>query len=479
MILAEAPYSDEGRSGIDLARRPGLRQLLDDVVTLRGAFRAVLVYDVSRWGRFQDSDESAHYEFLCKSAGVKVVYCAESFADDNSVASSLLKSLRRTMAGEYLRELSTRVFAGQCRLARKGFKLGGSAGYGLRRLLLDSEGKPKAVLMVGERKYLVTERVTYIAGPASEVKIVRRIYSLFLDLDLNCSAIAKRLNALNVPRENSLLWTGSVVKRILSHPKYTGCVVFNQTSARLRSKIRRNPREEWVIQPNSFEPIISQSRFEQAQKKLKDRVFLRTGERLLLDLRSFVAKHGAATKKMLAQDPTMASPPTYEHRFGSFRRALELIKLEPPQGFSVIDARCRMKLRLQDEFAAALANARITSRRSWGLYSSDMHRPVLLDVARWFRLKDGHLRSEIRYSRRGGDGASCIAARLYPDQESVTDYLFIPRLPKAVQRLRLSEERIRTIGFITRTLPQAIELLLAENDQAVAEQSRFLWRETN
>jgi hypothetical protein len=31
----------------------------------------------SRWGRFQDADESAHYEFLCKSAGIPVHYCAE------------------------------------------------------------------------------------------------------------------------------------------------------------------------------------------------------------------------------------------------------------------------------------------------------------------------------------------------------------------------------------------------------------------
>jgi DNA invertase Pin-like site-specific DNA recombinase len=43
----------------------------------------VLVYDVSRWGRFQDIDESAHYEFVCKQAGIKVAYCAE----DTTVAS--------------------------------------------------------------------------------------------------------------------------------------------------------------------------------------------------------------------------------------------------------------------------------------------------------------------------------------------------------------------------------------------------------
>jgi Resolvase, N terminal domain len=52
-------YSDLGKSGLKLANRPGLKSLLDDVETRRTGFRVVLVFDVSRWGRFQDADESA------------------------------------------------------------------------------------------------------------------------------------------------------------------------------------------------------------------------------------------------------------------------------------------------------------------------------------------------------------------------------------------------------------------------------------
>ena len=65
-------YSDFARSGLILKHRIGLRQLLQDVVAGTAPYKAILVYDVSRWGRFQDTDESAHYEFLCKSAGVPV-----------------------------------------------------------------------------------------------------------------------------------------------------------------------------------------------------------------------------------------------------------------------------------------------------------------------------------------------------------------------------------------------------------------------
>jgi DNA invertase Pin-like site-specific DNA recombinase len=80
-------YSDAARTGLVLRNRAGLRQLLQDVVS-KPTYKAILVYDVSRWGRFLDADESAHYEFICKSAGVPVHYCAESFANDGSLPSS-------------------------------------------------------------------------------------------------------------------------------------------------------------------------------------------------------------------------------------------------------------------------------------------------------------------------------------------------------------------------------------------------------
>jgi len=62
-------YEDPGKSGLSLKGRPGLARLLRDVVGGGAQFKAILVYDVSRWGRFQDSDEAAHYEFVCKVAG--------------------------------------------------------------------------------------------------------------------------------------------------------------------------------------------------------------------------------------------------------------------------------------------------------------------------------------------------------------------------------------------------------------------------
>jgi len=57
---------------------------------------------------------------------VKVAYCAEQFENDGSPNSTIIKSVKRAMTGEYSRELSVKVFAGQCRLIELGFRQGGT-----------------------------------------------------------------------------------------------------------------------------------------------------------------------------------------------------------------------------------------------------------------------------------------------------------------------------------------------------------------
>mgnify|MGYP001050244740 CR=1 FL=1 len=44
-----------------------------------------------------------------------------------SPVSTIVKGVKRAMAGEYSRELSTKVFAGQCRLIELGYRQGGVA----------------------------------------------------------------------------------------------------------------------------------------------------------------------------------------------------------------------------------------------------------------------------------------------------------------------------------------------------------------
>src|ERR1700685_1320459 len=70
-LLIVRTYADQGRSGLHIQHRAGLTELIDDVRDGRTDFDHILVYDVSRWGRFQDIDERAYYEFSCRQAGIK------------------------------------------------------------------------------------------------------------------------------------------------------------------------------------------------------------------------------------------------------------------------------------------------------------------------------------------------------------------------------------------------------------------------
>lgn len=187
-------YADQGKSGLSLEGRDALKRLIDDVQAGRAAFEVILVLDVTRWGRFQDADESAYYEYICRRAGIAVQYVAEQFDNDGSPVSTIVKGVKRAMAGEYSRELSAKVFAGQCRLIDLGYRQGGPAGYGLRRMLIDEQGQEKGLLKRGEHKSLQTDRVILVPGPEEEIETVRWIYRAFVDERLVESQIAALLN---------------------------------------------------------------------------------------------------------------------------------------------------------------------------------------------------------------------------------------------------------------------------------------------
>ena len=186
-------YADEGKSGLKLDGRDALRSLIDDVEGRRADYSVILVYDVSRWGRFQNTDESAYLEYICTRAGIAVQYCAEQFENDGSLTATIIKSMKRAMAGEYSRELSAKVFAGQCRLISLGFRQGGMAGYGLRRRLVDEHRRPKVDLRAGEHKSLQTDRSHFGSWPrrrspdsTSDVSNVCR-YAPIRKRDCGCS----------------------------------------------------------------------------------------------------------------------------------------------------------------------------------------------------------------------------------------------------------------------------------------------------
>lgn len=366
-IVAE--YLDGGRSGLSIKSRPALSKLLSDALRGDAGFATILVYDVSRWGRFQDVDESAYYEYVCRQAGVRIIYCEEPFAHDTSPLGALLKGIKRTMAAEYSRELSDKVFSAQCRFTSLGFKQGGSAGFGLRRMTVSALGVPGRVLVQGERKSVPTDRVVFITGPNAEALIVRRIYSMYIDELLSDTAIATRLNVEGVRSEQGAPWSNYNIKNILTNEKYCGTLVFNRSTQRLRTSRRPNKPESWLKTLNVFDAIVQPKRFEEAQTERARRRRHWSDDEMLHGLREIFVESGHVTADLInARDLPSAS--SYAHRFNGLVAAFEAAGVSNLSLSRATITRYRLRCITKDlcqefERCAALADAlaeRVTPR---------------------------------------------------------------------------------------------------------------------
>lgn len=318
-------YLDAAKSGLTIKRRFGLQQLINDVRSAKPEFETVLVYDVSRWGRFQDADESAYYEFVCREAGVSIQYCAEEFENDGSVGATIIKAVKRAMAAEYSRELSNRVFAGKCRMTMRGFLAGGRGAYGLRRMLVDERGVAKSILQDGQRKFLHTDRTVLVPGPSEEVEAVRWIFDQYVSQKTSMTNIARSLNARGVPNINRSQWNRNTVHTVLANEKYIGNNVFNRSSIRLKSRRVNLPPEQWIRAKGVFEPLIEEGVFEAAQARLANNLDHFTQFELLDNLTAVWCCHGRLSAWELNNSPMCPGHTTFRRLFGSLSRAFQAV----------------------------------------------------------------------------------------------------------------------------------------------------------
>jgi DNA invertase Pin-like site-specific DNA recombinase len=347
-------YSDEGKSGLSIQGRDSLAQMIQDVQNEAAGFSAILVYDVSRWGRFQDADESAYYEYICRRAGMTVHYCAEQFENDGSPVSTIVKGVKRAMAGEYSRELSSKVFQGACRLIQLGFKQGGTSGYGLRRMLVDQNGQQKAILKMGEHKSLQTDRVVLVAGPEEEVKVVRWIYTAFLNEGKTESEIAAMLNAQATVTDFGRAWSRGTVHQVLTNEKYIGNNVYHRTSFKLKRKHVVNPPDRWIRAEGVFEGIVDPELFLEAREIILSRSQKLTNDEMLDKLRGLLAQRGRLSGIIIDEAEGLPSSAAFSHRFGSLVSAYRLIGYDPGIDYSFIEVNRKLRRRHPEIVASVI-----------------------------------------------------------------------------------------------------------------------------
>ena len=436
-------YADEGKSGLSVDGRASLQRLLADIDSDNIDFEALLVYDVSRLGRWQDTDEAAYHELRCKRAGITVHYCAEQFENDGTIGSSIIKTVKRAMAGEYSRELSVKVFAGQCRLISLGYRQGGAPGFGLRRMLVDEQGQQKGMLERGEHKSIATDRVVLVEGPAEEVAVVQEIYHQFVDGQRSERAIAEWLNSEGILSDLGRRWTRGAVHQILINDKYAGHNVWGRTSFKLKSKHVRNDPADWIRHDQAFPAIVSQLQFDQARLIIEQRSKRLSDEEMLAQLARILDASGYLSGLIIDEFDESPSSSAYRSRFGSLLRAYALVGFDPDHDYRYLEINRALRqlhptiVKSVIEGIHAAGGTAVQMLESDALLINDEISASVV-IARCKLTQGGHRRWKIRLEQsRQLDLAICV--RMDADNSKPHDFYILPRMTLAESVMRLAD----------------------------------------
>jgi len=427
-------FVDAGKIGTTIKRRAGLLELLRIVESGNADFTDILVYDVSRWGRFLDSDESAYYEYLCKRAGISVHYCAEQFENDNSTTSNLLKALKRTMAGEYSRELSARVSAGQQRLVGMGFWQGGNAPFGMLRLLVDENRKRKALLKKGEWKSVSTDRIVLTPGPKKAIETIRPAFDLYTKQRKSRREITRILNSSNRLRRN-VPWTVQMLRDLFTNPIYKGAYAYRRHDQTF-GQCKRRPPEKWIVREHAFPAIISDEQWNQARARVLEETKPLVDSEMLESLRRLWKRKGTLNSTLINASPETPSTQAYRNHFGGLHEAYRLIGYPAVRWHRYIHI-----VRMTRQLRADVCDLICEKIKSMGGSAEKLPVPGLLLLNHSVTVKAFICNGSVPKNRnmvwtlllnQVHHADVVIIARLKPPERDVLDYFVIP----AVARLR-------------------------------------------
>jgi len=451
-------YIEPGISGVTAQDRPQFIKMIDDLSSGRVHCKAVLIYDMSRFGRFQPPTESMYHEHKLVMMNIRLIQCTKEYREQENDADTLMRFLEARAAGQQSHDLSWRVYRAAMRFIGMGFKQGGVAGYGLRRFEIDTrrqliDAKP---MENQQRKRFATSRVILMPGPDEEVEWVLWIYDQFVYHGQSPARIATMLNAQGIKTSHQRDWTSATILQILTNEKYIGNLVYNRTSCRIttiganQGKHINNPTSEWVRYEKAFPALIDDTLFEQAQSILNTRRRkLWQDDDMLAKLRDLYREKGQLSGILIEEAIGLPPQDAYRRRFGSLIRAYQLAGFTPNRdyryleinkhlrrtfatvwdtvkntivgyGISVAeDAACDL-LTINDEFTVSLIIARCQPR--------DLGR------CRWLMRFDTSLRPDYT-----------VAVRMNPDNETIRDYYILPITDMNFHRLHLAEHNAASL----------------------------------
>jgi len=264
-LLDSDVFADPGVSGQTAEGRPGFMALIAFCEAHRRPSKAsglVLVLNDSRFGRFRDPEEAAHWRFRLKRLGWLVRF-AEGDDVDDPVARPVLRTIAAVQASEYSRALKANVRRGMRSAAAKGLWLT-EAPIGYRRLA-SGGGRPPVVLEVGQRK-ADDQQVRLTPGPEAEQTLVRWMFESYASGE---HTLGKMVTLLRT-RWPSRSWQKRTVQVMLKNRTYVGDVLWSRRphDALERQETPVRAEHEWVVTLDAHTALISRDLFDRVQARL-------------------------------------------------------------------------------------------------------------------------------------------------------------------------------------------------------------------
>ena len=257
MIVEE--FADDGYTGTNFDR-PGFRKMMESV--REGSVHCIIIKDFSRLGR-NYIEMGKLMTRLLPSLGVRLISVVDHYdsVNEDNRADQLIVPFKNLLNDAYCRDISLKVRSQMDIKRKKGKYVGSFAVYGYKK---DEN----------DRNQLVIDETA--------AKVVEMIFNLRLD-GYSTGKIADMLNEYGIETPSSYKrscgmnytsglrtsiktkWQPGTVKMILDNRVYTGSLVQGR-SRKVNYKVKKEvklPRSQWIIVPNTHEPIISQATFNQ------------------------------------------------------------------------------------------------------------------------------------------------------------------------------------------------------------------------
>ena len=235
-------------SGDTIAARPQMQALLNDIKA--GLYAGVIVNDLDRLGRGDSIDqEIIKYTFAASNC---LIITPTRDIDPSSQTDQDTLDFSMFLARCEYRKIKQRMQEGRVRSAASGNWIQSIPPYGY------------------DIKHEVNK--LFLVPNSEESNIVKMIYDMHISENIGAYAIANKLTELGIRSRSNKVFHPIVVRRILSNPVYTGCIIYGRTKnvnvinadgTRAKKKVKSEP----IIIENAHEPIIPKNVFDSMQKE--------------------------------------------------------------------------------------------------------------------------------------------------------------------------------------------------------------------